>query len=941
MRGIIPAFLLMLVILSGCSSENKTQNPFSLSQYYQSGDINGCLEAIEQHPYPARLAIDSLLASYLYSITHGDTKWADSLWQQSFWIATCFSDATGQHDLLRKAELYGGWTQVQAIQKLELDSLYGEITQLKDTVACSTYCRRMEEIYREYDSLQDSFYLASVDFMLAKAYVSYENSHMAKYHFDRCKAICSNLGYFPLLADCEFHLARFYDLHQANYLKSAQCYLRAIEQYREIGKTAAVPYALAGLGHNYLQLYQTQRGIRTLQDAKNEYAGFNNDVGESYCLYAIAEAYLDDQMPDSALYYINQSIQLRKKIAPVRGMRVSKLGQSYSCLGYIYQLLDKYPMAYSHYMHAKSIFNAINDTAGLNLNNIRIAFLHLDRGGFERAELLFSSVIKNTDLLEEVNTCLYGMARCAFSNGDFDSAKALANQCVHNVEKTRKQLTVPDIKTAVLTDRIHYYHLLAVIYLEEYKRNHIQAYCDSAFWIHEQARAGTLHDMLLQENGPQCFDQGNKILDEITHLQQTMLREHPDKMPNIERRIRRLQDSLVTIKMGQSNSPESALVSGKISIPDIRKLQKHSLDSSSVILEYLLTDFGSYVFILADTDLRVNELPLTLDSLTILSSRYSEVLGNYPQDDKLSETELEIGRLLYRNLIPTDISRLLYKNQLIVVPSGALQSIPFECLIDQSDSYLLERFVISYIPSLMTFRFLRDHSQATPRQYSIVVFGDPIMANNSNEDPSIDTNMHANTTAVFGPLAVGSLPNSHNEIETITSLFGTSHTNAFSRENNAESTFKSYDFTKISHVHLTTHGLINRDEPSRSAILFSIGMDNKDDGLLLPYETQSLDMPVDLVFLSACATGTGKWLPGEGVLDLSRPFLIAGSHAVVVTMWPVDDMCAVDFVRDFYHCLLKGESPASALTSAKKQMLLSECRHPYFWAPYVVVGKGY
>jgi len=940
MHGIIPALLLMLVILSGCFSEHETSKHFSLSQYYQSGDIKGCTEAIQQNPYSARLAIDEMLHTYLMAIANDDTKGTDSLQHRISWIVTCFSNVTGQHDLPKKAVIYGSWTQSQAGQKLKLDSLYGEITQTKDTVACSTYCRCLEEIYPNYIELKDSFYLASINLMLATEYLSHENTLLAKDYLDRSKSICTSLGCFPLLADCEFHLARLYDLYLADYLKSAQCYLHAIEYYRKVGKTFSVPYALAGLGHSYLQLYQTQRGIRTLHDAKNEYTRYNNYVGESYCFYAIAEAYLDDQFADSALYYINQSIQLRKKIARIKGIRASKLGQSYSCLGYIYQLLGKYPEAFGHYMHAQNIFTSTNDSGGLNLNNIRIAFLHLERNDFERARHLFSAVFKNSDLSEEVNTCLYGMARCEFSIGNFDSAKALAKQCVQNVERTRIQLNLPDIKTAILTDRIQYYNLLAVIYLEEYKHNNIPAYCDSAFLVHEQSRAGTLRDMLMRDNSPIHIDQENLILDKITHMQQAMMQE-PSDIPKTEQQIRKLQDSLVTTGLRQTNHPESHLAPGTISIPEIRKLQKRILDSNNVLLEYLLSDFGSYIFMLTDHDLRLIEIPFTIDSLTKLASRYAEAVGKYPQDEILSKTEDSIGKLLCKALIPEDVFRSSNADQLIIIPSGPLQSIPFECFKDQSGNYLLEYYTISYVPSLTITQLLRDNIQPATHKHNIAVFGDPVIMSNCNMDSSKNAKISPKTTSLFGSLNIGSLPNSRHEIEVITNLFGNSHTDSYSRERNNESAFKSYDFTQVSHVHLTTHGLINRNEPSRSAILFSIGIDNKDDGLLMPRETRVLNMPVDLVFLSACETGTGKWLPGEGALDLSRPFLIAGSQAVVVTMWPVDDMCAVDFVKSFYHYLLMGENPASALTSAKRQMLLSECRHPYFWAPYIVIGQGH
>ena len=121
--------------------------------------------------------------------------------------------------------------------------------------------------------------------------------------------------------------------------------------------------------------------------------------------------------------------------------------------------------------------------------------------------------------------------------------------------------------------------------------------------------------------------------------------------------------------------------------------------------------------------------------------------------------------------------------------------------------------------------------------------------------------------------------------------------------------------------------------------------------MLFLNEVYNLELNADLVTLSACESGIGKSVKGEGLLSLSRGFLYAGAKNLVVSLWKADDQATSELMLAFYQELLKGKSKAEALREAKLQLLehewqKGEARHlgteyadPSCWASFILVGK--
>ena len=158
-----------------------------------------------------------------------------------------------------------------------------------------------------------------------------------------------------------------------------------------------------------------------------------------------------------------------------------------------------------------------------------------------------------------------------------------------------------------------------------------------------------------------------------------------------------------------------------------------------------------------------------------------------------------------------------------------------------------------------------------------------------------------------------------------------------------EETVKSEKLDEYHYIHFASHGFIDEIQPARSGILFSRDPHSKEDGVLQMGEIMRLKLKADLVTLSACSTGLGKLVSGEGILSLTRSFFYAGARNVTVSLWNVNDSATAALMEAFYRNLNRGLQKSAALREAKLTLLRdrnSAWHHPYFWAAFVLVGEG-
>jgi CHAT domain-containing protein len=185
------------------------------------------------------------------------------------------------------------------------------------------------------------------------------------------------------------------------------------------------------------------------------------------------------------------------------------------------------------------------------------------------------------------------------------------------------------------------------------------------------------------------------------------------------------------------------------------------------------------------------------------------------------------------------------------------------------------------------------------------------------------------------------LPYTRAEVNGIAALFPPAERRVFLGAAASEQNVKAEPLGRYRYVHFAAHALVDEEHPARSGIVLSSAAGSKEDGALQMGEVMRLKLNADLVALSACRTGLGRLLTGEGIIGLTRAFLYAGAESVTVSLWNVNDIATSTLMKAFYKNLKQGLAKDDALRRAKLELIRgpqAAWRHPYYWAAFVLVG---
>jgi CHAT domain-containing protein len=345
------------------------------------------------------------------------------------------------------------------------------------------------------------------------------------------------------------------------------------------------------------------------------------------------------------------------------------------------------------------------------------------------------------------------------------------------------------------------------------------------------------------------------------------------------------------------------------------------LEPHELILEYLMEDDGALVFVVTSEGISTVRMAVDESSLSDLVTFARGAIESQGGGD-LAEFWRSPLRRLYRALIePLETSGVLSgRESLIIVPHGSLHYLPFQALLDPSDdTFLIERYRVSYAPSASAWAQLRERTPPWP-------------ASGRRTDPRV---------LALAPKA-RELPGSAYEVETIGRLFG-DRARVLRGESATEQAFvelaPGFDF-----VHLATFGRLNKINPLFSRVELSGG--GSTPGFLEVHEIYGLQLKARLLTLSACETGLGSsglWDldPGDDWVSLASAFLGAGAANVMASLWRVEDTATATLMGEFYNQVADGWDLATSLAQAQQALIQDPTTaHPFFWAGFQLIGEG-
>lgn len=345
------------------------------------------------------------------------------------------------------------------------------------------------------------------------------------------------------------------------------------------------------------------------------------------------------------------------------------------------------------------------------------------------------------------------------------------------------------------------------------------------------------------------------------------------------------------------------------------------LAPDEIAVEYLVGERQTLAFLVTRRSVRIRTLPIGARRLHRIVQRLAKAVQ---QRDLRWETA---SRAVYDAVLGPLAPDLAPFKHVCVIPDDDLWSVPFDVLNDPRGVALIEKVTVSYAPSLL---MLRDTRRAGRHKAERLLLG---MAN-----PAINAGTTSLVRSINRDLPLGALPDAEREVERLRDLYGAAHADVHVGAAARETLFKT-EAGRYRILHIATHGMVDDHSPMYSCLV--LGPDEHNDGLLEMREIVDLDLQADLAVLSSCDTARGRISRGEGMVGVAWAFLAAGCPTTVVSQWKVDSAATERLMVDFHRNLIRGDfqAKANALRKAKLALMKNPLyRHPFYWAPFIVVG---
>ena len=338
------------------------------------------------------------------------------------------------------------------------------------------------------------------------------------------------------------------------------------------------------------------------------------------------------------------------------------------------------------------------------------------------------------------------------------------------------------------------------------------------------------------------------------------------------------------------------------------------LSRDEVLLEYLVTDSATVVFVVTADSVAAVDLDLDRDALAALVDFARGTLTR-PRGAAARQAWRSAMRRLYQELIaPIEASGWLAgKRRILIAPHAELHYLPFAALLrrGETEQFLVERYEIAYVPSASVWARLGQRRAGTG----------------------------AGTILALAP-RVRTLPGSRAEVAAIARIYG-DRARVLAGPGASERALREAA-GRAGIIHLATYGVLNKHNPLFSFV--ELAPEGGDDGRLEVHEVFGLGLAARLVVLSACQTALGSGAqvdvpPGDDWVGLVRAFLFAGASGVLATLWPVEDVATATLMARFYGNLAAGTAEIAALAGAQRDLLRNpSTAHPFYWAGFALVG---
>ncbi len=790
------------------------------------------------------------------------------------------------------------------------------------------YCRKSQQLIPSLPVKKDNerdFWQAQILGMMAQVYLQWGEYQEALEHFIQSRFLWKNVGYKTGEAAALNNLGLVY-LELGEFNQAIQQYEKALSLTKTLGNRGNIAATLNNRGQVYSKQGEFKKAQEDYQQALKEW---------------------EAAPPES--------------VATNQG----KAG-TWNNLGFVYTKLEKFDLALQAYDQALLNWKKVGDPSGeaSTLNNI--GFVYLKQEKLDKADDLCSQSLQIRQEIEDRNKevlSLYCLAIIKRKQGQLETARETIEAALNQIEDFRRNINRQDFRTSFFATKQEYYEFYIDLLMQLHQENPEQGYDGKALQASERAKARSLLEILAETGGeitsgisPELLQQKQQIKQQLNAVEelrvqllkgQSTAKQRQIMNKNVEVLLQQYQEILANIR---TNSQHYAALTQPqpLTLKEIQGL----LDSETILLEYTLGEKQSYLWLVTSDSIETYTLPPREKIETAVRQyRNSFLLPNQRFRRNLAD---KLGKELTQLILP-NLEKLSDK-RLLIVADGSLQYVPFNALpvpgnliLTQDWQPLMVHHEIVTIPSASTLGILRQEFRGRkPAPKTIAVLADPVF--NYNDERIQDVIPESikplppelERAARESGVLFDRLPFTQQEAEQILALVPPSNRTQQVGFSARREVLNSSQLNQYQILHFATHGLLNSQTPELSGLVLSLVDETGQplNGFLRLYDVFNLKLGADLAVLSACETGLGKAVRGEGLVGLTRGFMYAGVPQVVVSLWKVDDQATALLMVQFYQRMLKqGLSPAAALRVAQIEMWQqNKWKSPYYWAGFTLQG---
>lgn len=672
----------------------------------------------------------------------------------------------------------------------------------------------------------------------------------------------------------------------------------------------------------------------------------------------LAHCYNELNLLDSTEYYLKKAFALQENDGSYRKYLTLEIytdlkanqGQSSSAirsglesirLAHIsFAKFNKHPNLARQYTHLGEIYQKVNQIDSA-VHYFHEAFLYLARG-FEDKNI--RSVPKAAQCFTEFDVIrsLKGKAKALYlrylESQDIRDLKASIDtyEMTHEfIGRLKQDFSTMGSKQQLAGDVLEVYEGAIETALALHEVTGDQAYLEKAFFFAEANKAIILLESMNERMAQSASGIPDSLLEkekqyrvDIAYYERSVNEEHNKKTEPDADKIKKWEDQLYTLRREyqqlidqfETQYPKYFKLKYDTQLAGLGAVRKNLLDRKTAFLEYFVGLEKVFLFQITKNDFQVFSFEKSEhfqeDMQELLQlARKKQVIAT--EANRLQELMYQV----YQNYVAKGVEALPARiDRLLIVPDDVLNLVPFEILSSskEEERYLIQDYSIGYAYSAT----LSQRGQAKKKQQAEHLFLGfaPSFSNQIAENRDCSGEVLANLT------------HSVNEITEIQALLGGEA--MFGNQANRDFFLDQAAHYKI--IHLATHACMDEENPMQSKVFFA-------DEPIINQELFNLNLSADMAVLSACNTGSGQLVKGDGVMSLSKGFIHAGCPSALVSLWSVDDYSTSEIMISFYKYLKKGQSKDKAIRNAKLEYLASADkvkRHPFYWAAFVHMGDS-